>query len=339
MKSIQQPIPNDLLSRLSRGATAWILGTGFLSFHVGVFALTAVCLLLWDLYRSPGDIAVDAMLWRWGVILILHAIAVAAGWVAWRLLRVDLVASADETTHLPLSGWPSSETRQLESPASLDRPELARTRAGRTTVAAASAVAEEWARRWLRESKRLMTETVNASRRVVTDPESGIHASSNTIGPTVSEWSAAVARRARGAIVAARDHVSSAIQSNGEQREPTSAAEPSRDPASTWPSRTQQPTVSAPSAPRANGASLADTLRNNGARNAGNASSTQREVDPLRTASGLADEAATGTDGASDPRWAWVEAAAAAWLARRESDIATPSQQTPPPDNSSTSAS
>src|SRR5262245_35354490 len=85
-------------ARWRRGLTRWVLGTGFLSLHVGVYLLAVVGLLLWNLARSPGDLWVAGPLRRWGLVVVFHATAVGAGWAAWRLMRMGTETTlADQT--------------------------------------------------------------------------------------------------------------------------------------------------------------------------------------------------------------------------------------------------
>lgn len=80
---------NNALVRASNRATLWIVGTGFLSLHATLFTLTMVGLVLWNIYDTPNHLWVDEVVVRWGIVLAIHAIAVAAGWTAWRLMRAE----------------------------------------------------------------------------------------------------------------------------------------------------------------------------------------------------------------------------------------------------------
>lgn len=80
---------DDLLSRTSLTITQWVLGIGFLSLHASVFFVSLVGLLLWNLYDAPNDLWALDVVRRWGTLLALHALAVAAGWGAWKLLRAE----------------------------------------------------------------------------------------------------------------------------------------------------------------------------------------------------------------------------------------------------------
>ena len=61
-----------------RRARAWLLGTGLLAAHVGAYLLGATGLLLLNLLRSPHDLWFWEPLRAWGVLLAAHAAAVAA---------------------------------------------------------------------------------------------------------------------------------------------------------------------------------------------------------------------------------------------------------------------
>ena len=72
---------------LSGRCTAWILGGGMLTFHVGLYLLSAAALLCWNVLTAPGDLWTGDLLRRWGAVLLFHAIAVGAGWTVWRLME------------------------------------------------------------------------------------------------------------------------------------------------------------------------------------------------------------------------------------------------------------
>ena len=84
--------PEDLLTRFSRGVTAWVLGPGMLTLHATVFAVAMTAMTLWNIYDAPSDLWVGDVLRRWGVVVCFHAILLAAGWIAWRLLKAEQAA-------------------------------------------------------------------------------------------------------------------------------------------------------------------------------------------------------------------------------------------------------
>ncbi len=119
---------DDFLTRIGRRLTIWVLGTGLLSLHATVFTLTIIGMVFWNIYDAPDDLWVADVFRRWGVLLLFHAVAVAAGWTAWRLLRAEQHAidanrtswnSATESTYppIPINTWqPPSTMQHVESP-------------------------------------------------------------------------------------------------------------------------------------------------------------------------------------------------------------------------------
>src|SRR5215217_6026060 len=79
---------DDRFEQISRSLLRWVLGPGLLSLHVGVYLTTVVALLLWNFARTPNDVWVDGPLRSWGLVVVFHITAVAAGWSAWRLMRL-----------------------------------------------------------------------------------------------------------------------------------------------------------------------------------------------------------------------------------------------------------
>ena len=77
------------LEEIGRGAVGWLLGLGLLRFHLVVFALGAVGLLLLNLYRSPDELRATDTLRVWAILLVCHAVALATGWSTWRAVRPD----------------------------------------------------------------------------------------------------------------------------------------------------------------------------------------------------------------------------------------------------------
>jgi len=80
---------DDALMRLGSRVTSWVLGAGLLSLHATVFSLTMVGLVMWNVYDDPTDLWVGDVFRRWGALLVFHAIAVAAGLTAWKLMRAE----------------------------------------------------------------------------------------------------------------------------------------------------------------------------------------------------------------------------------------------------------
>ena len=332
MKAASPRNLGDVLARLSRGLTAWILGPGLLSFHVGIYLLAVVGLLLWNLFRSPAALWVDEPLRRWGLVVVFHATAVAAGWIAWRLLQVGPPTS-DANSVPPRdrdwSGWESERSSREPQPHPTS-PGLA------TTVWAAGSVAEERARRWLQDSVRAVRETLGSRLSQNGHADHQRDAAGLPSLPwrdtSVTEWSALFTRRARDLMASARDY----LPTIGQDEDGTTSGAPMRDPTSTWPvaktdaRRSESSAFRMPDRPESSTqhgireitpqppASVPDPLLSAGPIPRIPAS----ELDPLKTAAEAGE--ALDADGSAamddDARWAWVEAAAAAWLARRENE-------------------
>ena len=97
---------DDAFTRISGGITRWALGWGLLSLHATIFTISMIAMLFWNIYNSPDDIWVDEVFRRWGVVLAFHAIAVAAGLTAWRLVKAEQQALEAEPPQ-----WTSALTR------------------------------------------------------------------------------------------------------------------------------------------------------------------------------------------------------------------------------------
>jgi len=54
----------------------WLLGVGLLSFHVGLYLLVALALVLVNLYQTPAHIWARRPLLIWGIIVAVHAVLV-----------------------------------------------------------------------------------------------------------------------------------------------------------------------------------------------------------------------------------------------------------------------
>jgi len=118
---------DDFLTRIGRRLTLWVLGSGLLSLHATIFTLTIIGIVFWNIYDAPDDLWVADVFRRWGVLLLFHGIAVAAGWTAWRLLRAEQHAiDANRTPWSPpaetpyppiaINTWqPPSTFQQVES--------------------------------------------------------------------------------------------------------------------------------------------------------------------------------------------------------------------------------
>jgi hypothetical protein len=83
---------DEMMARLSGSLTRWVLGVGLLSLHATVFTISMIAMVLWNIYSAPSNIWIDDVFRRWGAVLAFHAISVAAGLTAWRLLRAEHLA-------------------------------------------------------------------------------------------------------------------------------------------------------------------------------------------------------------------------------------------------------
>lgn len=331
----------DRLEEFSRAVIRWILGPGLLSLHVGVFLVSVLVLLLWNFARTPSDVWVDEPLRRWGLVVVFHITAVAAGWAAWRLMRFGDGSSS--------SGRLSGGTSRTNRP-STNAPRGAQGAA--TFVPAQSARYEtevvpasggEQAKQWLRDSVRLVREVVEdaPSQASQAHPDRTLPGSvpSATVGPGVTEWGAIFIRRTREMMASARDHVSPVQQTRAAKLDQplNGVGLPApNDPSRTWPGGPAPDQSMSP--PPVNGAPESWPASGNTAGHAASPESTwgshrngrngaaeilpgftpvepnERAVDARET-NDAAD--ATATEAA---RWTWVESAAAAWMTRREND-------------------
>lgn len=118
---------DQALERLNQRLTAWVLGSGLLSFHAGVFFLTMTGLFIWNAYDAPTDFWAADVLRRWGAVLTLHAVAVVVGTVGWRLLRTaDIEEASMQRWHAALGpGQPevtAGDWRAIEGPRPTEAP-------------------------------------------------------------------------------------------------------------------------------------------------------------------------------------------------------------------------
>jgi hypothetical protein len=320
------PAAADRFARWGRGLTRWILGTGFLSLHIGIYLLAVVGLLLWNLARSPGDLWVAGPLRRWGLVVVFHATAVGAGWAAWRLMRMGT-----ETPTADVPDYGVSATRAwTAAPAPVAAPTNGRVETIPARMTSAGVTAEEWARRWLRESVRVVRQAVENRAVVDGDGESGTTAkptASALAGPEITEWGTLFARRAREMMAAARDHLGTGARPADGVDAPAA-----KDPTSTWPNGHEGENPPAPNGtwPAPVNAQPAPLPTPVGEPAATDQTIHERPaIDPLKAAAET-DTAAGGgeTPSTEEARWTWVEAAAAAWLARRGLD--GPADDPPP---------
>lgn len=127
-----------------RQLLAWLTGTGFLTLHAAAFFIALVILIPWNLYRSPGDFWVAEPLRSWAFLLAFHAVVVGAISLARGIVKAPTTAPEPAGASGPMASWRSRSSVSLPVPS--------------VGVAAtsqsepSSAMAEEWARRWLDET-------------------------------------------------------------------------------------------------------------------------------------------------------------------------------------------
>ncbi|MCC6792408.1 MAG: hypothetical protein IT336_12020 [Thermomicrobiales bacterium] len=100
----------EMLTRLSTGLTRWVLGLGLLSLHATVYTIAMVGMVFWNIYDSPSNLWVDEVFYRWTAVLAFHAIAVACGWTAWRLMR-----SEQQAVIAAQRSWQEASTRPVDA--------------------------------------------------------------------------------------------------------------------------------------------------------------------------------------------------------------------------------
>jgi hypothetical protein len=217
--------PNDRFEQFSRDLIRWIVGPGLLSVHMCAFFVTMVALLLWNYSREPDDLWVAEPLRRWGLVVVFHAVAVAVGAAAWRLMRMGQPAAPGPLETRPVELWQPKEHRAQPADTYL---------AERAEHASASARAEEWARRWLRESRKVVRDATGTH----TEPTNHIPPPPRDLGqmtapPPEPPRGKAFGKRALGALSAARERVKP--HTNGVEH-PNGT-----DPIRTWPSSSEPP--------------------------------------------------------------------------------------------------
>lgn len=79
--------------RLGATIRDWVLGVGFLSFHVGLYLLAAVALVMLNLARAPHHLWVSEVLLPWGIVVLIQAVLVG---IAAALANADRMIDAEE---------------------------------------------------------------------------------------------------------------------------------------------------------------------------------------------------------------------------------------------------
>jgi len=67
----------------------WCKGPGFLVLHIDLFLVAIAALLLLNITRSPDHIWVGGVFWRWGLLLVIHAMATLLIWLIGLLLSEE----------------------------------------------------------------------------------------------------------------------------------------------------------------------------------------------------------------------------------------------------------
>lgn len=77
-----------VLERTNRRLLRWVLGTGFLSFHLAVFTTVLLGTFTWNLISNPTDLHLLSPFRIWGVAALGHTILVGGGLIGWRLFNM-----------------------------------------------------------------------------------------------------------------------------------------------------------------------------------------------------------------------------------------------------------
>lgn len=350
-----------------RGTVGLLAGSGPLALHTGVFLLAACALVLYNLASTPNDLWAWRPLARWGVLLAVHAAAVAVA-------ALLATAQVDETLPSPrVRSARAHPRRTVTVPALSARPLIAVTRAlpgASARLGADLGVAGRRGReRWRRDTAprlRALLARVDGEPATGPAPAPPVGAGwsqpapvSDAVGSTRAGARLADAGRlaATATLVARRRLVALAAS------RPTASDPPFAGPAA--PPDPPMLTVPVPPGPTAgtgaeasgpalDGWAVARRLTGGDAGwhvagravpvepPAGRASDPSPEFRALERLAGSPpvaglsgqDVVVTGPSplppAATDTDWAWVEAAAAAWLARREAAAADDAPPSPP---------
>jgi hypothetical protein len=90
-----------VLERTNSRLIRWVLGTGFLSFHLAVFTTVLLATLLWNLITRPEDLHLMGPFRVWGVAALAHTLLVGGGLIGWRLFRMGETEAPRPVPMLP----------------------------------------------------------------------------------------------------------------------------------------------------------------------------------------------------------------------------------------------
>ena len=90
-----------VLERTNSRLIRWVLGTGFLSFHLAVFTTVLLATLLWNLITRPEDLHLMGPFRIWGVAALAHTLLVGGGLIGWRLFKMGETEAPKPVPILP----------------------------------------------------------------------------------------------------------------------------------------------------------------------------------------------------------------------------------------------
>jgi len=117
-----------LLEQWNQRSVRWVLGGGFLAFHLAVFGVSLLTVLTWNLIVDPVDLRMIEPFRYWGTVAIIHTILLGGGLIGWKLLRMDqpeaprftipaLGSPAPRPDSARASNWQAAWTRGVVSAA------------------------------------------------------------------------------------------------------------------------------------------------------------------------------------------------------------------------------
>jgi hypothetical protein len=289
----------EQINRLRRGAAARLLGPSLLLVHIGIFLVAATALIMINLYRHPSGLTIGGALRTWAAIVAFHALVVALyPVVRWSVVTSEIDGQdplqrlREASTHLraPVLRLPSADGRV---------PLAARVRANLTQPVSLDAfqgqsVQAIWQRmtvRWQRLTNEQIippSDTMNGGGQ----PNHNGHPSTITVESGAYE------------VIATSQIYSEAPA-----------------PASSWPQRNGTHSTNGSNGTAAASRQVPWPQRPRTPAEAVNADSAGSPAIPVEPTS--ADGAGTGESNGS-PRWAWLDDAAASWLARPAQDESSP---------------
>lgn len=333
--------------RLNQAVTSWVTGYGLLSVHIGLYLLAAAILVLINLYRSPDHFHVQGALFIWGIILLIH--------IGFVVVRTTLARTANQLssdrqgnatsantrrTTLTGSGHGARPTGRFGAKTGNERDESSLERAKifvqeRVVQPVAARAAPLTTARHEESPASPPVETASDHATDTWPHGNGVepHGTVTQRGRALLNSSAAHAKDlAEKAQTSARDVFHRALGESepvGETTRPPVPPAPPRWPRASSSAATSESPVVKPAMPaRDHGEQLGDASvvfppyvsgrSSNGTAANAAASNGHKPQPPQPLQPPLSAEPPHKTDPKTE--WTWMEAAAAAWLARREAD-------------------